>query len=211
MTRHGLLWLLAIILIFLFAPLVVLQKDYEACVEAELQAANSWYDEEAVQSILDRTNSMYNLMLVKTGIDPMIRKHLAKPVTTKEVAPGVDVPKALVPYADHLMEYWGNLLLNIWMFCFRISHSLAWMAYLTPFIAAIIFDGVMTRKAKLASFKYTSPTIYNMSWHIIIAMAAMSMVAFAFVTPLSIFFYPVVITSMGVLLRLLISNIQHSA
>ena len=69
----------------------------------------------------------------------------------------------------------------------------------------------MTRKAKLASFKYTSPTIYNMSWHIIIALAALSMVAFAFVTPLSIFFYPIVITCMGVLLRLLISNIQHSA
>ena len=211
MTRHGLLWLLAIILIFLFAPLVVLQKDYEACVESELRAANAWYDEEAVQTIMDRTNTIYGMIVVKPGIDPMIRKHLAKPVTTKEVAPGVDLPKALAPYVDHLMEYWANLLLNIWMFCFRLSHSLAWMLYLTSFLAAIVFDGVMTRKAKLASFKYTSPTIYNMSWHSIIALAAMSLVAFAFATPLSIFFYPIVITSMGVLLRLLISNIQHSA
>lgn len=211
MTRHGLLWLIAIILIFLFAPLLILQKDYENCVETELKSASAWYDEDEVQSIINRTNKIYGAAMITTGIDPMIRKHLAKPVTSKEIAPGVDVPKVLVPYADHLMEYWGNLLLNIWMFCFRIAHSLSWMIYLTPFMAAIIFDGVMTRKAKLASFKYTSPTIYNMSWHIIIALAALSMVAFAFVTPLSIFFYPIVITCMGVLLRLLISNIQHSA
>ena len=211
MTRHSLLWLIAIILIFLFAPLVVYQSDYQNCIESELGAANNWYGEKDVQSILDRTNSIYGTLMVSTGIDPAIKKHLAKPMPSKQVAPGVDLPKVLAPYADHLVEYWGNMLMNIWMFSFRLSHTLAWVGYLTPFILAIIFDGLMTRKAKLASFKYTSPTVYNLSWHIIIAMAAISLVAFAVVTPLSIFFYPIVITGMGVLVRLLITNIQHSA
>lgn len=211
MTRHSLLWLAAIITIFLFAPLLILQHDYEACLESEVRTAQSWYGDEEVDEILQRTNRIYSVLLVNTGIEPSIRKHMAKPLASKEVSPGVDLPKAMAPYAEHLIEYWGNLLLNIWLFCFRLSHSLAWFIYLTPFIAAIVFDGVMTRKAKLASFKYTSPTMYNLSWHTIIALAAISLVAFAIATPLSIFFFPVVITAMGVLLRLLISNIQHSA
>lgn len=211
MTRHGLIWLIAIIVIFLFAPLLIGQKDYESCVETELSAAAGWYDAEEVQTILGRTNSIYNAAMVSTGIDPLIRKHFVKPMPSKEIAPGVTLPKSISPYAEHMMEYWGNLLLNIWMFCFRIAHSLSWVIYLTPFLIAIVFDGVMTRKAKLASFKYTSPTVYNLSWHIIIAMAAISLVAFAVVTPLSVFFYPSVLTAMGVLVRLVISNIQHSA
>ncbi len=211
MTRHGLLWLFAIIVIFLFAPLVISQADYERCVEKELVSAGQWYGEQEVQEILDRTNQLYGSAMVTTGIDPLIRKHFVKPMPSKEVAPGVMLPQAMSPYADHLMEYWGNFLYNIWMFWFRVAHSWSWIIYLTPFIGAIIFDGVMTRKAKLASFKYTSPTVYNLSWHIIIAMAAVSIVAFAFVTPLSVFFYPVVITGMGLLVRLLITNIQHSA
>lgn len=211
MTRHGLLWLFAIIVIFLFAPLVVSQEDYQLCVEKELVTAGEWYDVAEVQSILDRANGLYNGAMVKTGVDPLLRKHFVKPIPKKEVAPGVQLPKSLSGYADHLMEYWGNFLYNIWIFCFRVAHSWSWIIYLTPFIVAIIFDGVMTRKAKLASFKYTSPTIYNVSWHMIIALSAIALVAFAIATPLSIFFYPVVITAMGVLLRLLISNIQHSA
>ncbi len=211
MTRHGLLWLFAIIVIFLFAPLLINQADYESCVEKELATAGEWYDGKEVQTILDRTNRLYGAAMVSTGIDPLIRKHFVKPMPSKEVAPGVMLPKAMTPYAEHLMEYWGNFLYNIWMFFFRVAHSWSWINYLTPFLAAIIFDGVMTRKAKLASFKYTSPTVYNVSWHVIIALAAISVVAFAVVTPLSVFFYPVVITFMGVLVRLLISNIQHSA
>ncbi|WP_126448141.1 DUF4400 domain-containing protein [Sulfuricystis multivorans] len=211
MTRHGLLWLFAIIVIFLFAPLLINQADYVSCVEKELATAEEWYDGQEVQTILNRTNRLYDVAMVSTGIDPLIRKHFVKPMPSKEVAPGVMLPNAMTPYAEHLMEYWGNFLYNIWMFFFRIAHSWSWVIYLTPFLAAIIFDGVMTRKAKLASFKYTSPTVYNVSWHLIIALAASSMVAFAVVTPLSVFFYPVVITLMGVFVRLVISNIQHSA
>lgn len=211
MTRHGLLWLFAIVVIFLFAPLLIGQKDYEQCLGKELLSAAKWYDDQEVQSIIDRTNGLYDAAMVNTGIDPLIRKHFVKPLPTSQIAPGVELPKAVSPYAQHAMEYWGNLLTNIWMFCFRIAHSVSWMIYLTPFLLAIIFDGFMTRKAKLASFKYTSPTVYNLSWHTIIAMAAASLVAFSVVTPLSIFFYPAVLTGMGLLVRLVIANVQHSA
>lgn len=211
MTRHGFLWLLAIVLIFLFAPLLNSQGDYDTCVKGELDTANAWYNGASVQSIVDRTNSMYSTIFVRTGIDPLIRKHFVKPLPSKEIAPGVELPKYIAPYADHMMEYWGNFLQNFWMFFFRIAHSIQWVMYLLPFLFAIVFDGVMTRKAKLASFKYTSPTVYNLSWHIIIAIVAMSLVAFSVVTPLSIFFYPAAITVIGMLVRLVISNIQHSA
>ena len=212
MTRHGLLWFFLIVMIFLFGPLVIYQREYQSCVETELASAQRWYNVEAVDAILSRTNAFYDMTMVRTGIDPLVRRHFVQPVPNKQdLAPGVDVPQDMTPYADHMLEYWGNFLYNIWIFEFRVAHSWSWLLYLTPFLFATIFDGVMTRKAKLASFQYTSPTIYNVSWHMIIFLVAASMVAFAFVTPVSPFFYPIIITAIGFLIRLLISNIQHSA
>ncbi|MBZ0096792.1 MAG: DUF4400 domain-containing protein [Sulfuricella sp.] len=210
MTRHGLLWLITIIAIFLFAPLVVSQAEYKACIDSEITAASEWYGNDELGEILDRTKGIYHLLMVKTGIDTGLRKHFVKPIPS-EVAPGVEMPKYLAGYADHLMGYWGSLLYNIWLFCFRLAHSWTWIVFLAPFLVATIFDGVMTRKAKLSSFRYTSPTVYNLSWHLIIAMAAISLVAFAVSIPLSVLSYPLVLTGMGLLIRLVISNIQHSA
>jgi hypothetical protein len=211
MTTHSLIWLFTIIVVFLFAPLVISQKDYEECIRKELTEASDWYGAEEVQVILDRTNKIYDATMVSSGLDPSIRKYFVKPTPSKELAPGVTLPAAMSPYADRLMEYWGNLLHNIWLFCFRLSHSFSWLFYLAPFLVAVFFDGLMTRKAKLASFRYTSPTLYNLSWHLIIAMAAVSLVAFSVITPINIFVYPIVLTGMGVLVRVVLSNIQHSA
>ncbi len=211
MTRHSLLWLLAIIAIFLFAPLVITHAEYRACIERELADASQWYGDEEVEAIVARANGLYGMAMVTTKIDPIIRKNFVKPIPSREVAPGVAIPKSMESYTDHLMEYWGNLLENVWLFCLRLSHSWSWIIYLTPFLLAALFDGIMTRKAKLASFKYTSPTIYNLSWHAIIFMVACSVVAFAVITPITVFYYPIILTGICMLVRLVISNIQHSA
>lgn len=59
------------------------------------------------------------------------------------------------------------------------------MMFLTPFSlppSSLMGDDP---ESQAGVVKITSPTIYNMSWHIIITLATLSMVAFAFVTPLS--------------------------
>ena len=211
MTRHSLLWLIAIILIFLISPLIVTQAQYEDCAGNELARADEWYTPREVKSIVDRTDNLYALLLVKTGIDPALRKHFLKPTNVEEIAPGVSMPANLQGYASHMMQYWGNLLNNIWLFLLRCSHATAWLKYLWPYMAAVMFDGLMRRKAKLASFQYTSPTLYNASWHAIIALVSCALVVFALVVPISLFAYPALFTCIGLLLRLLIANIQHSA
>ena len=195
----------------MFSPLIMGQKDYQECIGKELRTAYTWYNDEEVNNIIERANNLYDTMMVSTGIDPLLRKHFIKPIPLNEISPGVALSKTVSPYAQHMMEYWLNFLTNIWMFTFRVSHSIAWMIYLIPFLFAVLFDGYMTRKAKLASFKYTSPTIYNLSWHFIIAMAASALVYFSLTVQIPILFYPSVLTAMGVLVRLVISNVQHSA
>ena len=211
MTKHSMLWFFAIIAVFMFSPLIMGQKDYQECIGKELRTAYTWYNDEEVNNIIERANNLYDSMMVSTGIDPLLRKHFIKPIPLNEISPGVALSKTVSPYAQHMMEYWLNFLTNIWMFWFRVSHSIAWMIYLIPFLFAVPFDGYMTRKAKLASFKYTSPTIYNLSWHFIIAMAASALVYFSLTVQIPILFYPSVLTAMGVLVRLVISNVQHSA
>lgn len=87
MTRHGFLWLLAIVLIFLFAPLLNSEGDYDTCVKDELDTASAWYNGTSVRSIVDRANGMYSTILVKTGIDPLIRKHFVKPFHQRKLFP----------------------------------------------------------------------------------------------------------------------------
>lgn len=211
MTRHGLLWLIAIIVIFLFAPLVVRQTSYQRCYVDEMDTAFAWYKPEDVSRIVDRTNTIYDWLMVQTEIDPFIRAHMTQQLEKPDTPAGKKLAMLAGAHADRMENYWSNFLQNIWLFCFRFSHSLAWFLYLAPFIVAIIFDGIMTRKAKLASFRYTSPTVYNLSWHTIIFLAAGTLVTFAIISPLPILLYPTMLTAMGILVRLVIANIQHSA
>lgn len=211
MTRHGLAWLIVIIALLLFAPLLVRQATYERCYVEEMETALSWYSADDAQSIVDRANGLYDWSMVRSGLDPFVRDHFTRPVTEATDPMSEKVSKVAGTYAEHVTNYGSNFLQNVWLFCFRLAHSLSWLLYLAPFIVAIIFDGIMTRKAKLASFKYTSPTIYNLSWHTIIALASGALVTFAVVSPLPILLFPAVLTLMGLLLRLVIANIQHSA
>lgn len=211
MTRHGLVWFFTIIAIFLFAPLIVTANQYRNCLGTELENVTTWFGEEETAAMLAKSNRMYADVMVSSGLDPAIRKSLAKPVPTKEVAPGVKLSQNMQGYANQVESYWENMLANIGLFCFRLAHVSVWMLYLTPFLLAAIFDGVMTRKAKLVSFKYTSPTVYNLSWHMIIALVAISLVSFAIVVPVSVIAYPFGLTIICLLVRLVISNVQHSA
>lgn len=211
MTRHSLLWLIIIIGAFLFSPLFVTTDEYEACIQKELTADQHWYGEEEFNTLVARANRMYDLTMGKSGIDGGIRTHFSKTTTTDEIAPGVKMPQYLANYSKHVDGYWQGMLDNVYLFCLRLAQAWTWIYYMTPFLFATLFDGVMRRKAKIASFKYTSPTLYNASWHLIIGFVAISLVAFSTVAPISAMAYPFVLGLIGLLIRLLISNVQHSA
>jgi len=209
-TRHTLLWLLIILFILVMAPLVVSRETYEQTISSEMDDAARWYGESTARTILSRCNAIYAILMVSSGIDPFVRKY-DKPPREDEISLQVDKIEGATDHKTKIRNYWGNLLRNVWMFCYRISHVWAWILWVFPFLIAIIYDGIMSRKMKVATFKYTSPTIYNLSWHLIIFLAAVTTILFAVATPTNIFVYPTILVAMGVNMRVLISNIQHSA
>ena len=210
MTKHSLLWLFAIIAIFIFSPLFITGAKYINCLNHERSQSVEWYGEDESNDLGRRGKMIYESLMVSTRIDPLIREHLAKSIPN-EVSSGIKTPKHLQPITSHLFEYWENLLLNVYLFCLRLSHVQLWLMYMLPFLFATVFDGAMTRKAKLVSFKYTSPTIYNFSWHMIIAIVSLTVVAISLPVPFPAFIYPTALFLIGFLIRLLVSNIQHSA
>lgn len=211
MTRHGLLWLVIIIGIFLFSPLFVSQKEYADCYQREIAIAEDFYGPGEVSTVQERARGIYEVLMIKTGIDKGIQTMNTPLPANKELFTSAPVPKYLEPWADRIGGYWSGLLDNIFLFTLRLAHMWMWAGYLLPFLGAIIFDGIMVRKAKIASFRYTSPTIYNLSWHVIIAIVCLSFVSFAITTPISVFAYPIGISIIGILIRMLLSNVQHSA
>lgn len=211
MRTHSLLWIVITLLIFLLGPLIVSPASCVATIDREIDDARRWYSESEVQRIAARGEDIYQLFMVSTGIDPALRKHMIKGPVSQEIAPNTQMPAHIASWLNGFLDYWLGLLCNIHLFCFRIAHSLTWFVYLVPFLAAIVFDGVMTRQAKIVSFKYTSPTIYNASWHIMIALVCFSIMVFALAYPLPVFYHPIVITCFGIMSRALIGNVQHSA
>ena len=210
MTRHGLIWLALIVAIFMISPLLVSPDEYKTTMDREIATAQRWYGEEEFADIAETAHTLYQGVMVRTGIDGLLRNHFTKPLND-EIAPGYKLPAHISSFAKPIDGYWKGLLENFTLFFFRLAQAWLWAYYMGPFILASIFDGIMYRKAKIASFQYTSPTLYNASWHLIIFLMAASLVSFSITINFSPLAYPMVIASIGFLIRLLISNIQHSA
>jgi len=210
MMRHGLIWLILIIAIFMISPLIVSSDEYKTAFNNEITTAQRWYGEDEFTDISRTANTLYRLVMVNPGIDGLLRNHFTKPLN-EEMSPGYKLPAHFSAYAKHVDEYWKGLLDTFIIFFYRLAQAWLWAYYMGPFILASIFDGMMYRKAKIASFQYTSPTLYNASWHLIIFLMAASLVALSITINISPLAYPLVIASIAFLIRLLISNIQHSA
>lgn len=209
MTKHTLLWIFVMLGVLIFSPLITPASTFERETLSELTDAVKWYGEEESNQMVERAHGIYDVLMVKTGVNKLVTYYSTP--ANMELAPGVPLPAHLRDQSIMLLDYWRNFGANMWLFSLRVAHIGLWLIYMSPFVAAIVFDGIMTRKAKLVSFKYTSPAIFNMAWHLIIAVSALTTVLLAICVPLSAFVFPTALASMGVLLRLMISNIQHSA
>jgi hypothetical protein len=212
MQRHLLFWLLIIALVFVFGPLFVAPKGYERILQSELDAANQHYARSEVHRVIALAKVLYQFALVDTGVDESVKKYMIKQDSPRdEIAPGVQLPKHLTTPLSSVLHYWQSLLYQFYLFSFRLAHACVWLLYLTPFFVAVVFDGIMVRSVKIETMKYTSPTIQNWSWHVMLFLVCMSLVVFATAVPINIFYYPLVMSSCGVLFRLVLGNIQHSA
>jgi hypothetical protein len=205
------MWGLLILLIFCLAPLVVTTERYEQVMNLEVEQAYRWYGEDVTNRILDTTNKLYGLGMMETGVDKFIRKHGMKKTTDEIISQKLQQVEGVDGYKPNIDNYWGNILRNVWLFCFRIAHSWAWFLWVGPFFFAAVYDGIMSRKTKQATFKYTSPTVYNFSWHAIIFVVSTMLLLYAITIPLNNLLFPSMLVCIGFNVRLLISNIQHSA
>jgi Domain of unknown function (DUF4400) len=212
MRIHGVTWILVMLGVLVLSPFLVAHTAYSECLTLELRDASRWYSDREIELVLHGGDRLYQTLLGDTGIAQSLRANFAQPVPSADILPGVKIPSHLVSYANYYLSgYWSALFDNIRLLCIRLAHWWRWVIYLLPFVAAIVFDGVMTRKAKLASFRYTSPTVYNLAWHLIIGILCFSLVYFSLALPISVFYYPVMLTGVGFLVSLVLANIQHSA
>lgn len=212
MRIHGIVWLILLFASLLLSPLIVSPEHYRGLIAAEMMQTGTGYGARESLEINRRGDALYRLLMVKTGFESALT------ASAVPSAPANDLIMNTVERAGHVRQlesvvlgYTPGLLQSFYLFCLRLSHSWCWFAWLSPFLAALILDGLMTRRAKLRSFEYTHPTVYNLSWHLIIAVFAASLVAYSLVASLPLLLFPAVWVFSGTLLRMLISNIQHSA
>lgn len=160
MRQHGLLWLVLILLIMVFAPTVVSPSEYREVLREETHVASQYYAPSEIDGVLSRTNGLYRFLMVDTHLDELLHRwFIPDEKPSREVAPGVNLPGGVAAVADRLMDYWQSLALQIYLFLFRLAHVWLWIGYIVPFFCAIVYDGIMTRNIKLQTLAYTSPTV----------------------------------------------------
>lgn len=210
MRRHLLLWITVIAFLMLLSPLVSGLGSFRGRIDAEAAGAAEWYGTSQAIAILRNTNTLYDIFMKTPGIDGFIHRHFEGDMAS-DLKMGIKLKGNVGRFADNTVDYWSSLISIVYLFLMRLATAWMWVCYLSPFLLVIAFDGIMTRKAKRASFRYTSPTIYNMSWHLAIFVVFSSVFLFALPIPLNIFYYPGAITLVGILVRMVIGNIQYSA
>jgi hypothetical protein len=212
MLKHIAIWLLAELLTIVAAPAYYNADAYRDSIAAQMEEISRWYGENEVSRMKAGADEMYIALVRRTGFAEFV-KGLASPSTPTPAlarATNQNVPHLMSRVATGMSEYWPALLLSIYQVCLRAIHAWIWFLYLIPFLVAVIFDGIMARKVKLTTFSYSSPTVYNAAWHMIIFTMAVAVFLLTASLHIHVFFFPSAVAIVGLLIRLLISNAQAS-
>jgi len=209
MVNHILAWVFLLSVSVFLVPAFYTPERYGEAISVQMEEAASWYGRDQTIRIRDGADALYKTVVHGSGFSSLI-VGLSGPAPTRSSSNNTvfseGVKRMDIGYAD----YSQSLLLSIYQLCLRLFHTWIWVMYLLPFMLAIAWDGYMNRKVKLSSFRYTSPTVYNFSWHAIILIFAGAALFFATSLSVHTFVYPAIITLAGFLLRSLISNVQAS-
>lgn len=210
MIKHLWFWLVMTVIAVFIMPAIVSATTYQMRIHSELAMLEHAFGDKASAQIMRLTDSVYNGLFDESGFRAWVMDHYY--VNDGEVAKGKVEGGAPVGIAAQMSQnYAVSLFMNLYELTFRLTQMAIWVSYSFPFILAAIWDGAMQRKAKIVSFSYSSPSVYNASWHLIIVMVFCGFFYFNTPFPVPPVIFPLAVGVMAFTLRSLIANLQRSA
>lgn len=198
---HIKIWLIvAIASIFLVMAVAQPEKVYEN-VQGDLNKLSHAFGRDSTQRLVQRTNGIYEIFF----------GHVA-PAAKEMHVTDVDQPNTF-RWESNLTNRSNNMLraakIEIYHILLRVQIMLVWMPFILLFCAVAFFDGLMMRKVKIASFRYTNPALYNSFMHAAIFIAGSLLLLLHLPMALSIWFFPLSGIALGFCLMFGIMNLQR--
>jgi hypothetical protein len=198
---HIKIWLIvAIASIFLVMAVAQPEKVYEN-VQGDLNKLAHVFGRDSTQRLVQRTNGIYDIFF----------GHVA-PAAKEMHVTDVDQPNTF-RWESNLTNRSNNMLraakIEIYHILLRVQIMLVWMPFILLFCAVAFFDGLMMRKVKIASFRYTNPALYNSFMHAAIFIAGSLLLLLHLPVALSIWFFPLSGIALGFCLMFGIMNLQR--
>lgn len=210
MLKHSWFWMVMTLVAVFILPAIFPSTTYEHRIFSEVSMLEHTLGEGATTQIMGITNKYYDMLIEDSGCRAWVMEHYY--VVDQDVKQGAVEGGAPVGVAAQLTQnYAVSLFLNIYELIFRLTQVFIWSVYSLPFILAALIDGAMQRKAKAVSFSYSSPSVYNATWHLVIALIFSSFFYFNTPFPVPPILFPIFIGAATFVLRSLVANLQRSA
>lgn len=209
MIKHLLFWLILAVLAIALIPVVVNPQTYLNKVKTDQHSLAVEFGPESADYIIRTADGIYNEIFEESGFHPWVieRFHIGKHVRRDESLPETNEDRG----ARFAANYTITFFLIMYEAVFRYTQLFFWATFAVPFIIAAIFDGFMLRKVRNVTFYYSSPSRYNIMWHITIVLFVGTAVYCITPLPMTAIAFPVIVFFVALTLRSLLANLQRSA
>lgn len=208
MFKHALIWLITSVLTLVFLPGLLNPQTYMSEVKSDQRHLAEEIGEHSASIIIDTTDRIYNKLFEESGLHPWVNAHYANGLTPKNELFQENNTDKITKF---LKTYTGTFFISMYESTFRLTQLGYWAVVAFPFFLAAAFDGLMTRKVRIISFHYSSPTQYNAMWHLIIILFAGTFVYSNTPFPMPAPIFPLLVFAASMGIRALLANLQRSA
>lgn len=206
-AKHVLYWIILLVLAAFLVPALSSSTNIMARVVSEVRMMQSVLGTKETVQITSVATKIYNEVFVETDVIPTAQKAI---VSEQERKSSRDMfGKTIDKLTDGTNDYVIGVAALTYAVLVRILIFLVWLPYIAPFFVAVIMDGLVRRKIKMASFGLISPIYYAAATHSLIVMIFLPALYLLVPFPITPLFIPFWALFAAVPLMLAVSNTQQ--
>lgn len=205
--KHVWGWFVVFMIAFWSTPIFISVESTKERIQSELSNVNAQFGELTHNKVVENSNALYQAMIIDTGLQGWI---LSRAVTTKVQSDAeVLYGKSIGESSRKTNGYLSNALANFYGLTLRVQLLAMWIPLVVPFLLGAVVDGYATRKIKLATIGFFSPTAFSASSHILIGVTCLPLLYLITPIVMSPFWVPLMAVGAAVALRVVIRNAQR--
>jgi hypothetical protein len=208
MLKHAITWLVVLLLSILLLPGMLDTKTYLNTIKEDQNKLASEIGQQSADIIIKTTDHIYNTLFEDSGFHPWVSEHYIHSLNQDNELFGQN---KMDKVTQGLSKYLGTFFISMYETTYRLTQVGYWAVFIFPFMIAAAFDGLMTRKVRILSFHYSSPTRYNALWHFMIILFSGTMLYSNMPFSMPALAFPVIVFAASMGLRSLLANMQRSA